>query len=1078
VLELLLKAEDNEIRKIGWDIGLGMVRFLRGIFMPSHQPEYLPWETVDALREVSDEETGKQREGAERLLLVYAGSDALRWKGLLDLIFQMPQKLASQVLDALEKTRATILDSTNAIRSALRERLRWARKRAEEIDAAFLERLNGLYEAFTPDDLIEKHAWLFSIKIGLLPEPVEGGWREEEKQKDIFRQQALTELWSLADRWDKLQALSLAAEHPSTIGASLAGTAFADEVEAHLLSSRQHGLDPRILRAFFGERFKAKGDAEGIPWIKQVIQRLSTDGRQEDAVLVARALPHGAPIWDMIDALEEPLRSEYWRTVGGLLDGDHPPKDWERAAANLLAAGNILAALDTVRNGEDKLSAATAVRVLERLRELPPSKRRTPPDFLFGYAIERALARIERDANIDPTITLAFELAFSADLDEPSRLHRHLSAALGDHPELFVQLLQTMYRREGEPPLREGEEAERVRSTAETAYDILSSWQGYPGAGLPDEEREARLEAWATAVLDAASSDRRGGPASTHVAEVLARAPEGPDGVWPCLAARRLLRKNKHPGLRESLEIAQKNRRGVTTRELDEGGVQERVVATVYREAAQQLQDEFPETATLLDSLARAYDEIARPWDIKARRYRIEYGEAEEAPVPALAPRPAEAAPAGRPLSHLELRGIGPAPALTLELAPRLNLVTGDNSLGKTLVLDVAWWCLTGSFAQPNRLPKPTVKVRNGKVLKSKAAILARAGDRAITGTYSALHERWSMPSGQPLAAGLAIYARVDGGFSIWDPIRNVTPRDKDEVDLSKGYHFSQRELWEGLFPRRSTRPLCNGLITDAVRWRSERPRAYELLAKTLEALSPPHEKLEFGLPKRFSIRQDARDYPVLHLPYGPIFAVHASSAVQRILGLAYALVWAVTEIQAAAPVAGRAPIPSVTMLIDEVEAHLHPKWQRTILRALLTVVDKLAPEAKVQLVVTTHAPLVLASIEQPFDPSTDALFDFNLATAQDGEAEAIPMPVVKKEPWVIRGDVNAWLGSEIFDHTEPRSPDAEKAMKAAKEALDNPDADRKQGCRVHRMLQKALSEIDPFWLRWRSLAEKRGWLP
>jgi hypothetical protein len=42
-------------------------------------------------------------------------------------------------------------------------------------------------------------------------------------------------------------------------------------------------------------------------------------------------------------------------------------------------------------------------------------------------------------------------------------------------------------------------------------------------------------------------------------------------------------------------------------------------------------------------------------------------------------------------LHHLQLRDTGPAPALQLELAPQLNLITGDNNLGKSFLLDVAW---------------------------------------------------------------------------------------------------------------------------------------------------------------------------------------------------------------------------------------------------------------------------------------------------------------------------------------------------------------------------------------------------
>ena len=46
-------------------------------------------------------------------------------------------------------------------------------------------------------------------------------------------------------------------------------------------------------------------------------------------------------------------------------------------------------------------------------------------------------------------------------------------------------------------------------------------------------------------------------------------------------------------------------------------------------------------------------------------------------------------------LERLELHNVGPAPEMTLDVAKRVNLVTGDNGLGKSFLLDVAWWALT-----------------------------------------------------------------------------------------------------------------------------------------------------------------------------------------------------------------------------------------------------------------------------------------------------------------------------------------------------------------------------------------------
>ena len=42
-------------------------------------------------------------------------------------------------------------------------------------------------------------------------------------------------------------------------------------------------------------------------------------------------------------------------------------------------------------------------------------------------------------------------------------------------------------------------------------------------------------------------------------------------------------------------------------------------------------------------------------------------------------------------IDYIELKDVGPASSMRLDFAPRMNLLTGDNGLGKTFVLDIVW---------------------------------------------------------------------------------------------------------------------------------------------------------------------------------------------------------------------------------------------------------------------------------------------------------------------------------------------------------------------------------------------------
>ena len=58
-------------------------------------------------------------------------------------------------------------------------------------------------------------------------------------------------------------------------------------------------------------------------------------------------------------------------------------------------------------------------------------------------------------------------------------------------------------------------------------------------------------------------------------------------------------------------------------------------------------------------------------------------------------------------LEWLKLENVGPAPKFELDFAPRVNLITGDNGLGKSFLLDVAWWALTETWNPESNVAKP-----------------------------------------------------------------------------------------------------------------------------------------------------------------------------------------------------------------------------------------------------------------------------------------------------------------------------------------------------------------------------------
>ena len=308
-------------------------------------------------------------------------------------------------------------------------------------------------------------------------------------------------------------------------------------------------------------------------------------------------------------------------------------------------------------------------------------------------------------------------------------------------------------------------------------------------------------------------------------------------------------------------------------------------------------------------------------------------------------------------LEQLTLCGVGPARQLgPVDFMPRMNLITGDNGLGKSFVLDVAWWALTRTWARGvPASPQPKAKKSAIAFRYSKAT-----GVHEESISFSHADGIWPLKAARPPIPGVVIYAGVDGSFSAWDPARNYWTEKEAAVTRTRAFNFSPDQVWHGLLAENSPmgKPVwhCRGLVHDWVLWQRAKDPAFADLVKVLDALSPSGmEKLAPGEPMQ--VGEDVTEQPSLRMPYGQdVPLLHASAGMRRIAALAYLLVWTWREHLRASERTRRKPAREVIFLVDEIECHLHPQWQRRIVPALLNVMQALTGrKVPVQLIVPTR---------------------------------------------------------------------------------------------------------------------------
>ena len=132
-------------------------------------------------------------------------------------------------------------------------------------------------------------------------------------------------------------------------------------------------------------------------------------------------------------------------------------------------------------------------------------------------------------------------------------------------------------------------------------------------------------------------------------------------------------------------------------------------------------------------------------------------------------------------------------------------------------------------------------------------------------------------------------------------------------------------------------------------------------------------------------------------------------------------------------------------VLIDELDLHLHPRWQRVALPRLRASFPRL------QLVVTTHSPQVLSSAENR-----------QVRRLVDGQRQ-------ERDVFVSGRDTNAILRDLM--RTDDRDEDGKLALRRLHDAIDRGDAEQAEG--IYRELRGRWGDNDPALIRAKGFMEE-----
>ncbi|KQT93519.1 hypothetical protein ASG49_00415 [Marmoricola sp. Leaf446] len=613
-LQTRIQTLDALIRRhveVAWRLLLELIPEPSGFASQAHHPQFRDWGGPSEPSVTRVEFNEMVTAAADRVLKL-ASEKPDRWVSVLPKLGRMPAESRHQALDALGRLDPANLNSHD--RLALWEAIdRLVRRHRDHEDAEWsmneetLTALSDVRGRVRPNRPSDVHRWLFDEwhpSIGVAPTDDLEGY---DTALDTARQIAIREVFE-GEGWDATVALARTVELPWAVGSSISRVSSRnDEAALALLDSSDRS---QVQFAEGYARARLAGDHDGIrEWVARFPGR---------PLLQARLLqlsPDVEAAWRLLDEYGAEVDSAYWSEFVPYGRGPDFPlvNDVARQLVGHGRAAMALHALSMYAARQSGVETDVVIEALEAFgtREDPEAAR------VSDYNITRLLEYLKEQGIDEETIAL-LEWRYLPLLHDESRTLA-LESLLARSPKTFVDVVELVFRRANED--EDAEPRNDNPALASNAYRLLREWKVVPGTREDGTVDGDALNEWLAEASRLLSDVDRRDIGELQIGEVLAHAPEDPDGTFPTLPVRNALEAAGSNRLERGFSVGLFNKRGITSRGLTEGGKQEYDLATKYEWWANAVQAAHPRTASVLRDMAESYREEGRRNDEEVRRY-------------------------------------------------------------------------------------------------------------------------------------------------------------------------------------------------------------------------------------------------------------------------------------------------------------------------------------------------------------------------------------------------------------------------------------------------------------------------
>lgn len=551
------------------------------------------------------------------LAIDFAAYDCAKWSEIISGIFYVDGPTTERAIAALEALAAERPNEQE--RTPL-----WATIRQTLIDqqekseAELFQRLTTVRDAIEPIDPILKHAWLFGngADLAYLRDNSPTNWHEALTADRIQALRLICEQTGTAGIDQLLQMTDGVGALGWLLGANKLITAQDIRFRERLNSNSPNMLD--FARSY------ASGAFHALSFEFLVDLRMETWTKNEIAAL-ATCFPFNDRTWSWLDQFDPGVTAEYWNTVR--------PQPWSlseaefaKAISALLTVGRGLDAIDTlygeVRSNGIEIGTDAIADVLESAAILNVQDGSGGRN--IRHKLQELIKKLQEDETFPEVRLATLELTYLGIFDSASfRTHGDarptaLMKAVWKDPDFFIQLVVAAYKAEGEHSTTPTEEQ---RLLARRSYNVLERIDQLPKTESGEIDTEA-FTAWVGEVRQKLEALDRHRVTDLLIGQIIARSTYSKSEAWPQFDFASCVQQLATEKLINGFVAQVFNLRGVSSRGLTDGGVQERELAERYKKLADRIRPFSVKLAGAFTQLSVGYLREANREDEEAKRVR------------------------------------------------------------------------------------------------------------------------------------------------------------------------------------------------------------------------------------------------------------------------------------------------------------------------------------------------------------------------------------------------------------------------------------------------------------------------